>query len=189
MQFEVEQKYFVPDVRKLHERLAERGVEIGPPVQQADRYFAHPCRDFSQTDEALRIRTVGDKSFVTYKGPKLDAASKTRRELELPLDAGDADGLKFADLLHLLGFRPVGVVHKRRRAFQIDASDHHVEGALDEVDGVGTYVELELMAEESGLDEARSVIAALATELDLGFSERRSYLEIMLENIAKLVAN
>ena len=44
-----------------------------------------PCRDFAQTDEALRIRTVGDTSFVTYKGPKLDATTKTRRELELPL--------------------------------------------------------------------------------------------------------
>ncbi len=61
--------------------------------------------------------------------------------------------------------------------------------ALDEVDGVGTYVELELMADESGLDEAKRVISTLATELGLGSSERRSYLEMMLENIAKLVAN
>ncbi len=126
--YEVEQKHSVPDVRSLEERLAERGIVVGPPVEQADRYFAHPCRDFSQTDEALRIRTVGDKSFVTFKGPKLDAATKTRRELELPLDASDADGLQLTELLQALGFRPVDVVRKRRRSFSLDACGRRVEG-------------------------------------------------------------
>lgn len=187
--YEVEQKHFVPDERALFERLAERGVQVGPVVEQSDRYFAHPCRDFSQTDEALRIRTVGDKNFVTFKGPRLDTTTKTRRELELPLDASDADGLQFIELLQLLGFRPVAVVRKRRRKFEIAAGDRRVEGALDEVEHVGTYAELELIADESGLDEAKRIISNLATELELGPSERRSYLEMMLENIAKLASN
>src|SRR3954464_1627785 len=102
MQFEVEQKHRVDDERSLLERLAERGVEIGPPVEQSDKYFAHPCRDFSQTDEALRIRTVGEQSFVTFKGPKIDTTTKTRREIELPLDAGDPRGEKFGELLESL---------------------------------------------------------------------------------------
>jgi adenylate cyclase class 2 len=187
--YEVEQKHFVPDERVLFERLAERGVQVGPPVEQADRYFAHPCRDFSQTDEALRIRTVGDKSFVTFKGPKLDTTTKTRRELELPLDASDAGGVLFGELLESLGFRPVAVVRKRRRTFEINSGGHRVEGALDEVEHVGMYAELELMADEDGLDEAKRIISQLASELELGPSERRSYLEMVLENIAKLAAN
>jgi adenylate cyclase class 2 len=189
MQFEVEQKHAVHDVRAVEERLAERGAEIGPPVLQSDQYYAHPCRDFAQTDEALRIRTVGEKSFVTYKGPKLDTTTKTRRELELPLDSHDADGAKFAELLRSLGFKLVAVVRKRRRSFQIEAGGRQVEGALDEVDGVGMFVELELMADESNLEEAKQAISTLATELHLGRGERRSYLEIMLENIGKLVSN
>src|SRR6201995_5245701 len=114
MKFEVEQKHLVPDMRVLEERLAERGVEIGHAIEQVDRYFAHPSRDFSQTDEALRIRTVGDNSFVTFKGPKLDTTTKTRHEIELPLDAGDRDGAKFGELLSALGFKPVAVVKKQR---------------------------------------------------------------------------
>jgi adenylate cyclase, class 2 len=180
--FEVEQKHRLDDERSLLERLAERGVEIGPSVEQSDRYFAHPCRDFSQTDEALRIRTAGDKSFVTFKGPKIDKTTKTRHEIELPLDAGDPDGAKFGELLHELGFRPVGVVRKRRRLFHLTENGHQVEGALDEVDGVGKYVELELQSDEAGLDAAKRVIAKLAAELELGPVERRSYLEIMLSN-------
>jgi adenylate cyclase class 2 len=187
--FEVEQKHRVDDERSLLERLAERGVEIGPPVQQSDRYFAHPSRDFSQTDEALRIRTVGDRSYVTFKGPKLDKTTKTRREIELPLDASDADGTKFGELLNELGFRQVAVVRKKRRSFHLSEKGHRVEGALDSVEGVGEFVELELRSDEAGLDEAKRIISSLASELELGPVERRSYLEMLLENIAKLASN
>jgi adenylate cyclase class 2 len=189
MRYEVEQKHRVPDLRVLEERLAERGVEIGHAVVQADRYFAHPSRDFSQTDEALRIRTVDDKSFVTFKGPKFDTTTKTRREVELPLESGDPHGTKFAELLELLGFKSVAVVKKKRRTFHLDAGGKHVEGALDDVEHVGTYVELELMADDAGMGEAKRIVSSLSAELDLGPTERRSYLEMMLENVAKLAAN
>jgi adenylate cyclase class 2 len=181
MQFEVELKHRIGNPAQFIERLAAAGVMLQAPVEQADRYFAHPARDFARTDEALRIRTVGGRSFVTYKGPKLDSTTKSRRELELPLDPQDAGGSRFAELLNALGFTPVAVVKKRRRTFHLHHDERQVEGALDEVDGLGTFVELELTADETGLDAARRSITALAAELDLGPSERRSYLELLLE--------
>ena len=180
MRFEVEQKHRVADVAALVERLAQRGVTIGPPVVQVDQYFAHPCRDFAGTDEALRIRLVGGASFVTYKGPKLDATTKTRREIELPLDPHDADGSRFAELLAALGFQPVATVRKERRSFHLQRGEHEIEGALDQVDGVGAYVELELLTDDAGLDAAKRAIGKSAQELELGPSERRSYLELLL---------
>ncbi len=180
MQFEVEQKHRIDDVAAFEAALAKRGVTLGSPIEQADQYFAHPARDFAKTDEALRIRTAGGNSFVTYKGPKLDTATKTRRELELPLDANDADGSSFAELLGALGFKPVAVVRKNRRPFHLQHMGRNVEGVLDDVDGVGTFVELELTADDATLDEARQVVASLAAGLNLGPSERRSYLELLL---------
>ncbi len=181
MQFEVEQKHPVADVAAVVARLTARGVTLGATIEQSDQYFAHPCRDFATTDEALRIRTAGGRSFVTYKGPKLDAATKTRRELELPLDRQDADGSQLAELLVALGFTPVAVVRKKRRPFELPYEGRIVEGALDDMEGVGTFVELELRADEAGLEEAKRLISALAAELELGPSERRSYLEMLLE--------
>lgn len=180
MRYEVEQKHRVDDVAALVARLCESGVTLDPPVVQVDQYFAHPSRDYARTDEALRIRTAGGASFVTYKGPKLDAATKTRREIELPLDPADADGSQFGELLGALGFTPVSVVRKQRRTFVIVCNGCDVSGALDEVDGLGTFVELELAADDAGLDAARRTIARLADELALGPSERRSYLELLL---------
>ena len=118
---------------------------------------------------------------MTYKGPKLDTATKTRRELELRIDPNDLTGERFAEMLRSLGFTPVAIVCKERREFQLSHCEQKVQGALDEVIGVGSFIELELLAEEAGLDEAQRIIRELAAELQLGPSERRSYLEMMLE--------
>jgi adenylate cyclase class 2 len=184
MKYEVEQKHQVTDEAAFLARLHERGVQLEEPIVQSDQYFTHPCRDFATTDEALRIRVVGDKAFVTYKGPKLDTTTKTRREIELPLDTADHDGSQFASLLAALGFTPVAVVRKRRRTFHISIGEFEVEGALDDLDQLGCFVELELQADDEGLENAKRVIVELAANLNLGPSERRSYLEMLLEKKA-----
>src|SRR5690349_9059356 len=103
MRYEVEQKHRVSDLTAFLAQLEERAVKLGGAVEQVDRYFAHPCRDFATTDEALRIRSNGGRSFVTYKGAKIDTITKTRHEIELPLDPEDADGSQFGELLSALG--------------------------------------------------------------------------------------
>ena len=79
----------------------------GAELVQRDRYFNHPSRDFAQTDEALRIRTQGRETRITYKGPIVDSQTKTRREIEIPVGAHDGDDEKLAQVLVLLGFREV----------------------------------------------------------------------------------
>jgi adenylate cyclase class 2 len=180
MHYEVEQKHRVDDLSVLIAKLTDRNAQLGPAVIQVDQYFAHPARDFARTDEALRIRTLGAMSYITYKGPKLDSTTKTRRELELPLNANDAGGRRFAAMLAALGFTPVAIVRKQRRTFHIDHEGRQVEGALDQVDSIGIYVELELVADEADLVVAKSIVSSLANQLQLGPSERRSYLELLL---------
>ena len=81
-------------------------------MRQSDLYFQHPCRDFRQTHEALRLRKTDDGVRITYKGPIIDSRTKMRRELELPVgrDAGDFD--QFRELLTILGFVAVRGVEK-----------------------------------------------------------------------------
>jgi adenylate cyclase class 2 len=180
MQYEVEQKFAVADMAELEARLSSLGGVPSAPRWETDQYYNHPARDFAVTDEALRIRRIGDSACLTYKGPKIDATTKTRRELEIPLEAGDlADWI---DLFQTLGFRPVGEVRKRRRKVFVAWQQRRVEVSLDEVDDVGQFVELELIAGESEVAAARDCLAALAQRLALGLGERRSYLELKLRN-------
>jgi adenylate cyclase, class 2 len=184
MHFEVEQKFRVREPAAWLAKLDARIVRLGEPEVQVDRYYAHPARDFAQTDEALRIRRFGQANYVTYKGPKLDLTTKTRRELELPLEAGDAGAAGFADLLEALGFRPVAEVRKQRRKGQIAWQGCSVELALDEVDELGTFAELEILADAADLEAAKACLASLAGKLDLSDGERRSYLELLLASRA-----
>ena len=162
MPYEVEMKFPVADLATLQSRLAGLGATIAAPQSEVDVYFAHPARDFAKTDEALRIRRKGSFNFITYKGPKIDAATKTRREIELPLPPGEQAAQAWTELIEALGFAPVGEVRKSRRKAHVDWQGRSVEISLDEVAGLGVYVELELIAEADGLDAARSNILSLA---------------------------
>ena len=181
MTYEVEQKFRLVDPAEFQRRLVEQGVTLGEPLVQSDRYFNHPARDFAVTDEALRVRTVGDQHVVTYKGPKLGTETKTRREIELPLATGPATADEWHELLVLLGFRPSLVVRKQRRTGELRYGDREFEIALDNVDGLGTFVELETLAEPAELTAAQQALLALAKAWQLDTPERRSYLQMLLE--------
>lgn len=182
MKLEVERKFPVDDLEAFAARLASDEIELGAPTRQVDAYFGHPSRDFGQTDEALRTRSVGAVNYITYKGPKLDAITKTRQEIELPLGEGTEVATRFGELLLALGFRRVGTVAKSRRVAKIPWEGEEVEIALDQVDGLGNFVELEVGADEAGLDRARDRLASLAAHLSLNRDERRGYLQIQLAN-------
>lgn len=181
MNYEVEQKFPVADMRAIEARLAAMGVTIAEPRREIDRYYRHPARDFALTDEALRIRRVGEVNSITYKGPKIDATTKTRHEIDLPLPPGRETGDAWEGLLEALGFTSVAQVRKNRRKAHILWQGREVEASLDEVDWVGFFVELELITSAEDLEAAKACIASLAAELGLSGSERRSYLELLLE--------
>jgi adenylate cyclase class 2 len=191
MHLEVEQKFRVPDHEPLRGRLHELGAARMGTVVQADRYFAHPASDFAQTDEALRLRQVGDENWITYKGPRIDSHTKTRRELELPLAPGPLSLDQYAELLVAVGFRPVATVQKTRERWRLvypgsvthESADRScaVEIALDTVERVGLFVELEATVAEEGKSLAYEAIDSLANNLTLSRIERRSYLELLLE--------
>jgi len=177
MDYEVEQKFRVDDAAKFEERLADLGIHFGDPVRQDDTYYAHPTRDFAATDEALRTRSIGDQHFITYKGPRIDATTKTRKELELPL-ATTAE--EFAELLKAVGFQKVSSVRKSRRSASYKLNDREIEIDLDEVDDLGSFVELETICNEAQVESATASMGRVAEKLGLSGAERRSYLELLI---------
>jgi adenylate cyclase class 2 len=180
MQYEVENKFAAVQLARVVEQLEGLGAEFRDVIEQVDIYFAHPVRNFAETDEALRIRCIGETNLVTYKGPKIDKATKTRREIELPLATGTERVEDYSELLVALGFRKVAEVSKRRRGGRVQWNQWSVELALDEVAELGQYVELEIVVEQEQLPAAQSALLELAAHLSLPQPERRSYLEMVL---------
>jgi len=175
--YEVELKLRA-DVAAVRDRLRDLGASREAAVRQADTYYDAPHRDFAATDEAIRVRRIDDGGEtvgrLTYKGPLVDAGSKTREEHETAVDPDAA-----ARILEALGFTPVATVEKTRESYVLDG----YAVVLDDVDGVGEFVEVERAVPESDVDDAREGARALAARLDLDPDDqvRISYLELLLD--------
>lgn len=160
----------------LRRRLEELGAVIHPELHQHDVYFAHPARNFAETDEALRLRLDAGGLRITYKGPKLDPPRKTREEIEFPLGTEVDTG---RTLLERLGFTEVASVEKTRTELVLAGPPRAVV-SIDHIDGLGTFCEIEV--ETESVEGGRKELERLAQTLDV--SERppiaESYLELLL---------
>ncbi len=171
---EVETKVVLPDcalLEALRSRLARLGATHEGDVVEEDVYYQHPCRDFAETDEALRVRRAGGRCELTYKGPKEGGTVKARREETV--EVGDCKAIDA--ILEALGFRKVAVVRKKRSYYRMPG----VVVSLDEVEGLGCFAEVE--AREGG--EATVLEALKLLGLDRYPSTTKSYLELLLEKM------
>jgi len=179
---EVEAKFLVPDVPAFAQALQQlAATESTAEYDQRDEYFNHPCRDFGVTDEAFRLRTCNGRLELTYKGPRLDAVTKTREELELEIagDTGSESEGTLRSILLALGFRPAGCVIKYRRSVVVTFEATPVTISIDDVKGLPAYAELEITCNATARESATATILRLAALLKLTPSERRSYLELL----------
>jgi len=170
---------------EIRAKLTQLGAVWEAAIQQADHYFAHPCRDFRKSDEALRLRKVGDDNVITYKGPKLDTTTKTREEIELSILPG-AEGLQqFQTLLERLGFVHVFVVCKTRLPGHLLYEGGEVHLALDTVNGLGDFLEIEMLAQKETLEAAKKTLESLGKMLELSLTERRGYLDLLMQQAVR----
>jgi len=167
---EVESKFRSPGNDKVERALGKLGAEFVSEEETEDVYFQHPNRDFGETDEALRLRKKEGVSELTYKGPRMRMQhTKAREEVTLKTE----DPLAVQRIVERLGFKEFMSVHKKRRNFRYDK----IRIAVDAVDDLGEYVELELITEEP--KRAEALIEQVRGELALTDLEPRTYVELI----------
>ncbi len=172
---EFEVKYKVNNIERIEQRLKELNAEYLGDEYEEDYYFQHPCRDFMKTDEALRVRKTENKVELTYKGPKLSKRTKTRVEINVIVDSLQS----ILRLLEKLGFKKIFVVKKNRRKYKVS---NEIEVSLDSVEGLGTFVEIEIARKEGEIKQVESELFSIAEILGLkGKPIIKSYLELLLE--------
>jgi len=185
---EIEKKFQVESFDLIRKKLASGELDVMqdlPPKKQSDEYFNHRQLRFELQDIALRIRQVGDRHILTFKGPNQDATTKIRTEIEVDLDA--TDGAKMLQMFLGMGMHSVAKVNKNRDTSVIRWQRASVEVCLDEVAEVGCFVELEIVAEnEEDVPAAKSKLESLAKEFGLQDSTTISYLELLLRSRGQL---
>jgi adenylate cyclase class 2 len=174
---EVEVKARIGSFEEMEKNLESLGAKKAKIEFQEDIYFQSPIVNFAETDEALRIRTTDNKTFITYKGPKLNEKAKTRKEVEMTIESAD----KARDIFEEIGFTPARTVRKHRQYYTYK----NFEISLDDVEGLPPYMEIEIALNDSeDYTEAQNRIFALFEKLEIkdGF-ERTSYMELLENNL------
>ena len=165
---EIEIKCYCDDDANVKSLLSEIGAQFIDKRFERDIYFNHPSKNFGDSDEALRLRTIGERTIITYKGPKVSKITKARIEHE----TGVKDYHSMKNILLSLGFIESGIVEKERYIY----SFNEMEISIDYVDGLGIFVEIEKIGELK--DEIEKDLLNTAERLGLTKFERRSYLEL-----------
>lgn len=185
---EVEVKLKIDSAESIEKKLIELGFKKGQTLQEIDYYYNGVDRDFRASGEALRLRLVEslDGSAVvadrpgepliqmTYKGPKLDNVSMSRVEHQVNIDNFET----MLSILSSLGYKPVEPVIKLRR----ELFSEEICACVDTVDGLGDYLELEIMAdEESQRENALDRISVVLKQLGYSISDTTttSYLSML----------
>ena len=100
----------------------------------------------------------------------------------MPLLDGEY-GDKFRELLVTLGFQPLMTINKMRRKAEYTVGEYQFEISVDEIDQLGSFIELETTSDLEHLDRAKQALKALAEQLKLDKPERRSYLELLTHQL------
>ncbi|MGB8219283.1 MAG: class IV adenylate cyclase [Methanoregula sp.] len=170
---EIELKVRVDSLDPIRQNLNARHAGFQGKQHEHDIYYNAPHRDFGITDEALRVRYTDGPALVTYKGKKLpEYGLKAREELNTTVESGEV----FEQILARLGFTKTAEVNKWRENYRLENASF----ALDLVEGLGTFVEIEIMTENNGSD-ATARIQNYAKEMGIsGEPILASYLELIL---------
>lgn len=171
---EVELKIPIKDLKKYEKRLLELNADFLGEEEQTDLYFQHPCKNFVETDEALRIRLVNGRAYLTYKGPRLSSEMKVRNEVEVEV----LNAEKMQDILNYLDFKMIAVIKKVRRIYKVG----NFKVSLDRVTKLGSFIEVEVITsgdDNDVINKIKKFASILDLPLDKGTVE--SYLEMYLK--------
>ncbi len=149
MKKEIEVKAKVADLKRIQKQLEQFGCVFTEPAVDEDTYFVNFSSNFAvfmPKTNFLRIRksmltteTAGQKSRIlfTLKQPQANELDCIQKETEIT----DAEEMRGA--LELMGYHEVVAVRKIRTKTRYN----DMEICFDEVDGLGTFVEVEKITE------------------------------------------
>ncbi len=187
--YEVEVKYQLDSDSKklLDEYLVKSGYQKLKQATETDTYYSRPDVDFIETKECLRIRKTDTFSELTYKPPTTDEMMKQcaiwKHEINIPLNnSEDAE-----HLLQYLECKELATVIKKRAVYQ----NNNVNISVDQVDNLGSFVEIEIMTTEDEVEQAKQTIQDIAQQIGLKEKDKPTmpYRDLLIAKTSAVMLN
>lgn len=145
---EIEIKLKAKNFGEIESKLEERGCVLSEPISQHDVIYSlkNSTEEFESAKEGdviIRIRHLKDTAQLNLKQQR----SSEMDNLEYETEVDDAEATH--KILETLGWHPVVEVQKLRRKGKL--GDYEI--CLDQVEKLGTFVELEKMTDDDAQPE------------------------------------
>jgi len=141
---EIEIKAKVEDLSSIKEKLRALGCEFSEPIIQRDISFIHKSLeipDITRGTISMRIRDTNGNYILTMKKQMENSLDNIEIEINV------SDPKKTEDILKILDYHEVARINKKR----ITCKYKDMEICLDDVDKLGTFVEVEKMSDGDSL--------------------------------------
>ena len=143
MKSEIEVKAKINNLDNILLKLKELGCILSSPIIQDDYIYSKREIDIYKNYDGspiLRVRVQKDKILFTLKKNRSNELDCIEKELEIS-DRGTME-----DIFELLDYEKSVEVHKKR--IKTNYKDYEI--CIDEVNDLGSYIEVEKMSEEDG---------------------------------------
>ena len=156
---EIELKFKVEDCESLISKLKIMGCEIGEVISQNDTIYVSDLNNVESTEGSiwLRVRKENEKTELNFK--KQSAKIQESKEIEFGVDSYE----KANQFLEALGYQKWVEVNKKRRYSKY--LEYNL--CIDEVERLGSFLEIELLVEESDTKDYIPKLLEVAKEFEL----------------------
>ena len=138
---EIEVKIIEIDKKKIISKLKKLGAKKNFEGIIRGEFFDYPNKKLDKNKELLRLRTMGKKAFLTFKG-KANTKSKVKCCEEIEVEISNFDKLK--EILFLIGL----IVKKKtttkyRISYSMGKTHFEIETPIEEYSFIPPFMEIE----------------------------------------------
>lgn len=152
--------------------LVKRKAKYIGEEKQSATYYIPTYRDFN--NEYLRVRSENGKWVLNYKKAK-DKMSSV--EYETLID----NVSNMENILEALDMKKLGVINKIRNKYLYDDK---YEFSFDDVEGIGLFVEVEIINHKGEVNEYNKMMEVLLNlNIDLNLIDNKHYPDYLLEGV------
>lgn len=148
---EIEQKFYFKDIKSLYDLLSKNNLtkKESENISDSDEYFTDIDSEYIKNRTCLRIRKTNNKNMeITFKGKSINFSNfYAKSENNINIDINDYSNL--VDMLGSLGFYSYTTVTKSREVYNKTEDNIEYNVMIDKVEGIGSFIEFELLSDES----------------------------------------
>ena len=185
---ELEKGFVLNDNHLIKEEAIEKGFKLAHEVEETDTYFTDKDKEFVRTRTCLRIRRI-DSNYMelTYKAKSSqDTERYGKKEVNIQVKPTDYEDL--VTVLSGLGYIKYVEFTKYRKVYSKKENNVEYNIMLDNIKGIGDFVEFEIITHEDvSNSEREKKLADFIDEFNMtnGVEKKKPYIVIAKEYFDK----